>query len=76
MSASKSLVEHAMRGVIGLSAIAAAIIVGREQGVAALFASLALAAVALLAFRGCPICWTIGIFETARNRFGSGKAQA
>ena len=76
MFASKSLVEHAIRGVIGLSAIAAAIIVGRQQGVAPLFASLALAAVALVAFRGCPICWTIGMFETARNRFGSGRTQA
>jgi hypothetical protein len=29
------------------------------------WASLALGALMLLAFRGCPICWTIGLFETA-----------
>jgi hypothetical protein len=23
----------------------------------------------LLAFRGCPICWTIGLFETARQQW-------
>ena len=69
MFASKSLVEHALRGVIGLSAISAAIVIGRETGVTALIASLALAAVALVSFRGCPVCWTIGMVETARSRF-------
>jgi hypothetical protein len=27
--------------------------------------SLALGGLVLLAFRGCPICWSIGLFETA-----------
>ena len=68
MFASKSLFEHALRGVIGIGAILAAIAIGRETGVIALIASLALAAVALVAFRGCPVCWTIGMFETVRKR--------
>ncbi len=69
MFASKSLIEHGLRGIVGIAAIAAAIIVGREPGGAAVAGSLALGAVALVAFRGCPVCWTIGMFETARNRF-------
>jgi hypothetical protein len=32
---------------------------------------LALGAVVLVAFRGCPICWTIGLFETAGQRWRS-----
>ena len=75
MFASKSLLEHVVRGLIGFATILAAISVGRETGVAALLASLGLAAVALVAFRGCPVCWTIGMFETARNRFKPNDAE-
>jgi hypothetical protein len=70
MFASKSLVEHALRGVIGVSAIVAAVFVGRASGGVAVVASLVLAAIALVAFRGCPICWTIGMVETMHQRFG------
>lgn len=76
MFASKSLFEHVLRGVIGIGAIVAAIVIGRETGAVALMASLALAGVALVAFRGCPVCWTIGMFETARNRFTPSDAKA
>ena len=69
MFASKTLIEHGLRGVVGIAAISAAIILGRESGGAAVAGSLALAGVALVAFRGCPVCWTIGMIETARNRF-------
>jgi hypothetical protein len=31
--------------------------------------SLALGVVMLLAFRGCPICWTIGLLEIARRQW-------
>jgi len=31
--------------------------------------SLASGMLVLLAFRGCPICWTIGLFETARQQW-------
>jgi hypothetical protein len=30
---------------------------------------LILAGVSLLAFRGCPICWTIGFVETTYRKF-------
>jgi hypothetical protein len=69
MFASKSLIEHVARGAIGAAAIIAAIGIGREPGIIALLSSLGLAAVALIAFRGCPICWTMGLVETARDRF-------
>ena len=75
MFASKSLVEHALRGVIGVSAIVAAVVVGRVPGGVAVVASLGLAAIALVAFRGCPICWTIGMVETMHQRFGPRSAE-
>jgi hypothetical protein len=63
--ASKSLAEHALRGVIGIGAISGAIALGGTVSPWwTLPAALGLGAVALLAFRGCPICWTIGLFET------------
>jgi hypothetical protein len=67
MFASNTLSEHILRGTIGLGAlwIAVAITEGHPWG------SLALGAVVLVAFRGCPICWTIGLFETAGQRWRS-----
>lgn len=68
MFASKTLVEHGARGLIGFGGIVAAVIVGRQPGGVALAASLALAVFSLVAFRGCPVCWTIGAAETIRHR--------
>ncbi|TPG16453.1 hypothetical protein EAH87_14595 [Sphingomonas koreensis] len=61
MFASKSPIEHCVRGVVGIAAIAAAIFLGRAPGAVAIAGSLALSVVALVAFRGCPVCWTIGM---------------
>jgi hypothetical protein len=60
MFASKSLVEHVVRGVVGLAAFAFAAMVAPAHPL------LALAAVplALVALRGCPMCWTIGLAQT------------
>jgi hypothetical protein len=60
MFASSSLVEHLARGVVGICALSYAISISAQHSVY----SLALAGVSLLAFRGCPICWTIGFVET------------
>ena len=68
MFASRTPIEHGLRGVVGIVSIAAAIMLGRDSGGAAFAGSLVLAAVALMAFRGCPVCWTIGMIETTRNR--------
>jgi hypothetical protein len=61
MFASESVAEHLLRGAAGLSALAAALAVGPDHPVAALGA----AAGGLLALRGCPMCWTLGLLETA-----------
>lgn len=75
--ASKSLAEHALRGIIGIGAIAWAISLGSTDAQWwALPAALGLGAIALLAFRGCPICWTIGLFETGYRSWRSFRARA
>jgi hypothetical protein len=62
--ASANLAEHLLRGIIGIGLFAWA-----AQHQDALGLSLLAALGALIAFRGCPICWTIGLFETIRNQF-------
>ena len=61
MFASKTLSEHVLRGAIGIGALWYAVTIAET------YPSLALGVLVLLAFRGCPICWTIGLFETARQ---------
>ena len=60
MFASKTLSEHMLRGALGIGALWLAIAIGASHP----WSSLALGGLVLLAFRGCPICWTIGLFET------------
>ncbi len=63
--ASPSLGQHLVRGAIGFGAISAAIALGAANTAWwTLPAALALAGAALVAFRGCPVCWTIGLVET------------
>ncbi len=70
--ASKTLAEHLARGAIGAGAISLAIMAGGVEGVWwALPAALGLGAAALIAFRGCPICWTAGLVETASRSWRS-----
>ena len=63
--ASRGLAEHILRGVIGLVALQQAMALSATQPLQ----SLVLAGTALLAFRGCPVCWTIGLVETAYHQF-------
>lgn len=65
MFASNTLVEHVLRGVVGIGALWLAIASAATHP----WGSLALGAVVLIAFRGCPICWTIGLLETARRQW-------
>jgi hypothetical protein len=58
--ASKSLGAHLLRGGIGFGLIAAALALTASLGAVALL----LAPAGLLALRGCPMCWTIGLIET------------
>jgi hypothetical protein len=63
--ASASLTEHVLRGAFGIGAISLAINLGEPGGAWwTLPAALTLGLLSILAFRGCPICWTIGLAET------------
>jgi len=60
MFASKSVAEHLLRGAIGITALITALLLAPSLPLL----SLGLVPVALLALRGCPTCWTIGLVET------------
>jgi hypothetical protein len=58
--ASASLAAHLARGALGFGLIAAALLFTPRVGAAALL----LAPVGLVALRGCPTCWTVGLIQT------------
>ncbi|MFJ7911652.1 hypothetical protein [Kitasatospora sp. NPDC096204] len=58
--ASGSLPEHVVRGVVGFGALVGSVALIPAVGPAAL----TLLPVGLLALRGCPTCWTIGLMQT------------
>ncbi|HTN85859.1 MAG TPA: hypothetical protein VL242_19300 [Sorangium sp.] len=64
MFASKSLVEHVARGLLGFGALTASALLAPTSP----WAALALLPVALVALRGCPMCWTLGLLQTVMAR--------
>lgn len=64
MFASKNIYEHILRGIIGIGAFYIASTQQHLIGAAVL----PLILIALLAFRGCPMCWVTGLFQTIINR--------
>jgi hypothetical protein len=62
--ASESLLAHVARGTLAFALLAWAI---QHQGADPGLALLA-GVGALIAFRGCPICWTVGLFETLAQK--------
>ncbi|MET9881698.1 hypothetical protein ABZZ20_00800 [Streptomyces sp. NPDC006430] len=58
--ASKSVPRHLARGVIGFGLILGSIALVPVAGPATLLA----APLALIAFRGCPTCWMVGLAQT------------
>ncbi|MFB7466146.1 hypothetical protein ACFCZ1_22050 [Streptomyces sp. NPDC056224] len=58
--ASKSLPRHLARGAIGFGLIIGSIALVPVAGPATLLA----APLALIAFRGCPTCWMVGLAQT------------
>ena len=58
--ASASVPRHLLRGLVGLLALAAAIAGTAVAGPAALL----LLVVTVVAWRGCPTCWTVGLLQT------------
>ena len=65
---SPTLLEHMARGAIGISAYYAAGYFFMLPSISALVPALALGIVAVLAMRGCPVCWSIGLMNTTRNQ--------
>jgi hypothetical protein len=58
--ASGSVREHLFRGAVGLIAAILAIVLAAVVGPI----SLVLLLVTVLAWRGCPTCWTVGLLGT------------
>ncbi|MEU9041916.1 MULTISPECIES: hypothetical protein [unclassified Kitasatospora] len=58
--ASKSLPEHIVRGVVGFGSLVGSVVLLPLVGPL----SLVLLPVGLLALRGCPMCWAIGLVQT------------
>ncbi|WP_445398472.1 hypothetical protein ACSMX9_28955 [Streptomyces sp. LE64] len=58
--ASRSVPVHLLRGLIGFGSLAGSFLLLPVAGAW----SLLLAPVGLLALRGCPMCWTIGLVQT------------
>lgn len=58
--AGRSVPRHLLRGVLGFGTIAAAVALVPVFGWYTLLA----APLGLIALRGCPMCWTIGLIRT------------
>jgi len=58
--ASKSVARHLARGALGFGLIGVAIALTTSAGPAALL----LAPFGLVALRGCPTCWCVGLVQT------------
>jgi hypothetical protein len=65
--ASSSLPRHLVRGVIGFGGLIGSVALLPVVGPAGLL----LLPVGVLALRGCPMCWAVGLMETlSRGRLG------
>jgi hypothetical protein len=60
MFASKNLFEHLLRGAAGIGGLVGSATLMPSHPVVAL----ALFPLALVALRGCPMCWTVGLVQT------------
>jgi hypothetical protein len=60
MFESRGILEHVARGVAGLGALAGALAMAPAHP----WLSAAAVVVGLIALRGCPMCWTIGLVQT------------
>lgn len=62
--ASRSLLAHLLRGAFAAACLYWAVTHESTTPVPALLAGVA----ALVALRGCPMCWTLGLIETVSQR--------
>jgi hypothetical protein len=63
---SASLGEHLLRGGLAIGALALAVVLFNLGAWYAAIGGALLVAFALIMFRGCPVCWTVGLFGTCR----------
>jgi hypothetical protein len=61
---SASLGEHLSRGALAIGALALAVALFNFGAWYAVAGGALLLAFAVFMFRGCPICWTVGLFGT------------
>ena len=59
MFASKTVTEHLLRGAIGIGAFAVAPMLATRW-----WPAWVLMPIGLVALRGCPTCWTVGLVQT------------
>jgi hypothetical protein len=71
MFASKTVVEHLARGVVGVGAFALATAIASSPP----WLALVLLPVGFVALRGCPMCWTVGLVQTVAAKL-QGKSAA
>jgi hypothetical protein len=64
--ASRSITAHLIRGAIAAALLTWAWLHQSSNPVTAATALI----VSLFAMRGCPTCWTMGLFETIAHRLG------
>lgn len=64
MFGSASLAAHLLRGAVAAAFIAWAVV----NHTAHPWLALGAGAAALVALRGCPMCWTVGLVETIAQR--------
>ena len=61
---SRSIAAHLLRGGIAAGSLTGAVLNGSSNPAVAVVGI----GVALLAMRGCPMCWTVGLIETITAR--------
>ncbi|MEI9429708.1 hypothetical protein [Mesorhizobium sp. Cs1299R1N3] len=61
----RTLIVHLAKGIGGFGALAIAL----ETMNSTLLPSAVLLPLSLYLLRGCPVCWTIGLFETVATAF-------
>jgi len=64
MFASTSIAAHLTRGIVGAALIAWAVFHQSSNSALAVIAIV----LALVAMRGCPMCWALGLVATIGNR--------
>jgi hypothetical protein len=72
--ASKSLSEHLLRGAIGFSSAYATFELMLQPSILSIAGAIGLGGLALIALRGCPMCWTIGLFNIVFNTVFKAKS--